>query len=66
MQTRLMYGCQWGSLAAAQSLLKAIFFYYKSCQNPYQYYKSCENLYQVLQVMCAWCNEGSYDKSLSP
>ena len=42
---------------------KAVFFCYKSRENPYQhcksrknpyqYYKSCENLYQVLQVMCA-------------
>ena len=42
----LMYGSQWGSLAAARSLL----FFTTSHDNPYQYYKSRENPYQVLQV----------------
>ena len=44
-----MCGSQWGGLAAARSLYKAVFFttsharirirYYKSCENPYQYYE---------------------------
>lgn len=44
---------QRGSLEAAQSFWKTVFFYSKSSKNPYQYYKLSKNLYQVLQVTCA-------------
>ena len=67
----LMYGSQWGSLAAAHNLLKAIFSNTSHTRirisTASQYCKSHENPYQVLQVTFAaseCCNEieGSYDK----
>ena len=79
--THVMFESQWGSLAAAFSFNKAVFFYskshensyqyYKSRENSYQYYKSHENPYQVLQVTRAVSERAMYSKvhmikSLSP
>ena len=38
-----------GKPCSCMQFIKAIFFYCKSHENPYQYYKSRENPYQVLK-----------------
>ena len=46
-------------------LKKPYFFYYKSCENPYQYYMSRKNhQYYKSRALCLTCNEikGLYDK----
>ena len=45
-----------GEALQLHTVYRKVFFYYKSCENPYQYYKSREDLYQVLQVMCMRLN----------